>query len=92
MRKLRYWFRRTRRRLLASLVDWECAADLMWDVDNPEQPVGDPAEWFFDNIGGDQPAQVTMQRAVSLPNRTYEVTPVQNEDGDFATVRVRRVK
>ena len=85
MHTIRQWFCRTRRKLLIWLVDLEWDADLLlWDDDDPERNIENLHEWFHDYIGGDEPAEIKVMRAISLPARTYRVTP--RPDGMECTV------
>lgn len=84
LRKIRIYLWQLRWRLVLKIIDREWAADLLWDMDNNEQPVYslEEAAQNIRDWSGEDEFRMTIQRAVSLPTREYRVVVRDVDDED----------
>lgn len=97
LKGFRWWLMRLRGKLAVWLVERLYGEDMLWDADDPEQCFYDLEEWArsrWDWEGfGDETHTFTVQRALGLPTKAYEITRKTREDSDdedFIVVPVKR--
>jgi hypothetical protein len=98
MRKLERFLRRAYFRIVGGIllfvVDHLIGADAFWNDDDPECQYESIEQWInevgYESDFSDGPVVVTFQRALRLPNRTYEVIEKRSDDSDDVEHEWRR--
>lgn len=92
--RFRWWQWRIRKRLAIWLADLIYGESILWDADDPEQPVYSIEEWAGDVWGpytGGQETIQTFTRALELPKIKVRIVSVAHDDSDDIGFQVTRI-
>lgn len=92
--RLRHWQWRVRKRLAVWLAEAIYGESILWDADDPEQPIYSVEEWAGDVWGptsGGQETIHTFTRALELPSIKVRIVSVAHDDSDDIDFQVTRI-